>query len=113
MFISGLFFATAALSLPSAGELQEVASAAGAAAAGFHLCGDQSKAKKIKAKFQDVADTCTTTKPATRAALNAFDLGYVNTMNSFSQQGGSCKGNNQARFETLMDVLGRAEDDCL
>jgi hypothetical protein len=109
----GLGFATGALSQqPTSSELRGVAKSAGAAAAGFAICDDSSKANAIKRKFRDVADACTSTASATNAAINAFDLEYANTLNSFSQVGGRCQGQNRARFDTLIDVLDRAEQSC-
>jgi hypothetical protein len=105
---SSLVFATGAFSLPTRSEMREVAKSAGAAAAGFALCDSRSKANEIKRKFRDVAQACTSTSSASNDALNAFDLEYSNTLNA----GGSCRGNNQARFDTVIDTLDRAEEGC-
>lgn len=112
IFGSALVFAPAALSLPTSSELKSVAASAGAAAAGFALCGDKSKARQIKSKFEDVALACTSTKSARLVAMNAFDLEYANTLNAYSQVGGTCRGQNEARFDTVIGVLDRAEESC-
>jgi hypothetical protein len=112
IFAGVLMLATGALSLPTSNELRQVAEAAGAAAAGFAICDDKSKATQIKNKFRDVADACTSTQSAKASAMNAFDLAYVNTLNTYSQVGGTCKGQNAARFDTVVDALDRAEENC-
>lgn len=105
-------FATGASSQPTASQLRNVAEAAGAAAAGFSVCGDSSKARRIKSKFKNVADACTSSKSAMNEAMNSFDLEYANTLNAVAKSGGTCKGMNETRFDTIIDTLERAEDSC-
>jgi hypothetical protein len=106
---SGLVFATVAFSeQPTRSQLRAVAESAGATAAGFSVCGDSAKAARIKSKFQTIAAICTDTNSENDDAMNAFDLAYANTLNA----GGACRGQNEARFDTVIDVLNRARDSC-
>ncbi|RWB65444.1 hypothetical protein [Mesorhizobium sp.] len=93
-------------------EIENLADAAGSAAADFEACGRSSMARRIKGRFESLAAICASGNAGEDAALNAFSLGYSNRLNDISDQGGTCRGNYQSRFDVIMDGLRRAYKSC-
>ncbi|WP_141245443.1 hypothetical protein [Mesorhizobium sp. WSM3864] len=109
-------FSVVLTTLPSLAQTREdienLADAAGSAAADFEACGRSSMARRIKGRFESLAAVCTDGNGDEDAALSAFSLGYSNRLNDIGDQGGTCRGNYQSRFNVIMDTLRRAYKSC-
>ena len=97
---------------PSQSQVENLADAAGSAAADFEACGEGELAGRIKRTFKSIAVSCTEDSDGEDSALNAYDLGYAKRLNEVSSSGGVCGGNNQSRYRTIRDALSRALDSC-